>query len=104
MNAWSSIATCAVATLVVALGCSPEPRPVAPAPAAPAPAAPAAPAGAAACNNQPNMSAALGELRAARGSLDKAEHDKGGWRVKAIEATETATRETERGCAFADTH
>jgi hypothetical protein len=101
MNAWNSIASCAVATFIVAVGCSPAPAPAAPAPAAPAP---AAPAGGAGCNNQPNMSAALGELRNARGSLDHAEHDKGGWRVKAIEATDTAIRETERGCAFADTH
>jgi hypothetical protein len=60
--------------------------------------------GAAACNNQVNMAQALGHLRNARGSLDRAEHDKGGWRVKAIEATDTAIHETERGCAFADTH
>jgi len=60
--------------------------------------------GAAACNNQPNMASALGELRAADGSLQRAEHDKGGWRAKAIEATKTAIVETERGCAFADTH
>ena len=58
--------------------------------------------GARACNNQPNMANALGSLRNARGALDRAEHDKGGWRVKAIEATDTAIRETERGCAFAD--
>jgi hypothetical protein len=59
---------------------------------------------AAACNNQPNMSAALSSLRKARGFLERAEHDKGGWRVKAIQSTDVAIRETERGCAFADTH
>jgi hypothetical protein len=57
-----------------------------------------------ACNNQSNMAAALAGLRAARASLDKAEHNKGGWRVKAIEATDVAIRETDRGCNFADTH
>jgi hypothetical protein len=60
--------------------------------------------GAAACNNQPNMMAAIGHLRNARASLDRAEHDKGGWRVSAIRSTDNAIRETERGCAFADTH
>lgn len=60
--------------------------------------------GAAACKNQPNMAEALGHLRNARGFLERAEHDKGGWRVKAIEATDMAIRETERGCAFANTH
>ena len=60
--------------------------------------------GAAACNNQPNMANALTSLRNARGALDRAEHDKGGWRAKAIEQTEAAIKETERGCAFADTH
>jgi hypothetical protein len=60
--------------------------------------------GAAACNNQPNMTAALGELRNARGYLEHAADNKGGWRVGAIQWTETAIRETERGCAFADTH
>jgi hypothetical protein len=60
--------------------------------------------GAAACNNQPNMMTAINHLRNARASLERAEHDKGGWRVKAIQSTENAIRETERGCAFADTH
>jgi hypothetical protein len=53
------------------------------------------------CHDQPNMAAALGSLRAARASLDKAEHDKGGWRAGAVTATNTAISETERGCAFA---
>jgi hypothetical protein len=60
--------------------------------------------GAAACNNQINMANALTSLRSGRAALDHAEHDKGGWRVKAIEATDSALKETERGCAFADTH
>jgi len=60
--------------------------------------------GAAACNNQINMANALTSLRSGRASLDKAEHDKGGWRVKAVEASDSAIKETERGCAFADTH
>jgi hypothetical protein len=64
----------------------------------------AAHAQAAACNNQPNMGHALGALKSARGYLDRAEHDKGGWRAKAIESADTAIRETEKGCAYADTH
>jgi len=54
--------------------------------------------------NQPNMEAALAKLQEARGFLDKAEHDKGGWRTAAIGATDTAIRETKRGIAFANTH
>jgi hypothetical protein len=60
--------------------------------------------GAAACNNQPNMMGAINALRGARSWLERAEHDKGGWRVRAIESADLAIRETERGCAFADTH
>jgi hypothetical protein len=51
---------------------------------------------------QPNMEAALAHLRDARASLDKAEHNKGGWRVKAIESTDAAIKETSRGIAYAD--
>ena len=99
MNRWNSIAICSLTTLILALGCEVHESPA----PAPAPAAPPA-AGGGACNNQPNMAGALQELREARGSLERAEHDKGGWRVKAVEATNTAIRETENGCAFADTH
>ena len=60
--------------------------------------------GGGACSNQPNMAAALGQLRNARAALDRAEHNKGGWRDRAIAATNTAIGETERGCAFSDTH
>ena len=56
------------------------------------------------CRNQPNMQAALDQLRSARASLEHAEHDKGGWRAKAIEATDKAINETKRGCEFADKH
>jgi len=53
------------------------------------------------CHDQPNMADAAAELKAARASLGKAEHNKGGWRVAAIEATDKAIAETDRGCAFA---
>jgi hypothetical protein len=56
------------------------------------------------CHDQPNMVAALTGLRSARTALEKAEHNKGGWRAAAIEKTSAAIAETERGCAFADTH
>ena len=54
-----------------------------------------------ACNDQPNMAAALSQLRAARASLNSAEHNKGGWRDNAEKATDNAIAETTRGCALA---
>lgn len=60
------------------------------------------PASLASCNHQPNMASALDKLREARGWLDQAEHNKGGWREGAIAATDTALQETQRGCAYAD--
>ena len=60
--------------------------------------------GAAACFNQPNMNNALNELRNARGALERAAENKGGWRVAALRWTDKAIVETERGCAFANTH
>ena len=51
--------------------------------------------------DQPHMRRALEHLRAARAELETAEHDKGGWRVRAIENTNRAIAETERGMAFA---
>lgn len=63
---------------------------------------PAKAQGPAACNNQPNMAAALNHLRSARNWLARAEHNKGGWRDRAIQSTDNAIRETERGCAVAD--
>jgi hypothetical protein len=56
------------------------------------------------CHNQGNMAAALHGFRAARASLDRAEHNKGGWRDRAIKAADAAIHETENGCAFADSH
>jgi hypothetical protein len=85
MNYWKPIALCAIAGLVVSVGTQVS-------------------SAAGVCHDQPNMAAALGGLKAARASLDKAEHNKGGWRVAAIEATNKAIAETDRGCAFADTH
>ena len=85
MNVWKPIALCSVAGLVASVGvqiASAEDM----------------------CRGQHHMQLALEHLRAGRAELEKAEHNKGGWRVRAIEATDSAIRETERGCAFADTH
>lgn len=53
---------------------------------------------------QPHMRTALEHLRAARQSLEKAEPDKGGHRVKAIEMVNGAIREVEAGIAYANRH
>jgi hypothetical protein len=51
--------------------------------------------------DQPHMRAALGHLRAARAELQSAEHNKGGWRVRALEHVNRAIADTESGIAFA---
>jgi hypothetical protein len=86
MNYWKPIALCSIAGLVVSLGVQ------------------TAHATDAACHGQTNMAAAAKLLRDARAALDKAEHNKGGWRAAAIQATDNAIKETDRGCQFADTH
>jgi hypothetical protein len=43
------------------------------------------------------MRAAIESLRAAREHLANAEHDHGGWRERAIEATDHAIHDTEEG-------
>ncbi|MGH8101455.1 MAG: hypothetical protein ACREIW_09165 [Chthoniobacterales bacterium] len=48
---------------------------------------------------QPHMIAALGHLRAARAELRMAEHNKGGWRVRAVANVERAIADVERGMA-----
>ena len=49
--------------------------------------------------DQPHMRRALENLRAAKAELEMAEHNKGGWRLRAIEHTNRAIGETERGMA-----
>ena len=88
MKIWKPIALCTVAGAVVA--------------ALALRSAPAEAGGV--CHGQPNMQAALDGLRAARASLDKAEHNKGGWRDRAEAAADNAIKETVAGCAVADTH
>jgi hypothetical protein len=46
---------------------------------------------------QPNMESALSSLNAARSSLERAAHDKGGHRVRAIELVNQAIAEVEMG-------
>ena len=48
---------------------------------------------------QPKMQAALEQLRHARGALERAEHDKGGHRVKALGLIDQAIDEVKAGIA-----
>jgi hypothetical protein len=50
--------------------------------------------------DQPHMQAALDHLRAARAELDKAEADKGGHRMKAIQLVNDAISQVEKGVGF----
>jgi hypothetical protein len=50
------------------------------------------------------MQAALGDLEAAKASLQKAEADKGGHRVKALGLINSAIAEVRAGMAFAAGH
>ena len=54
--------------------------------------------------NQPRMQHALQALENARAQLEKAEHDKGGHRVKAIELINHAIAEVQAGIAYDNTH
>ncbi len=57
-----------------------------------------------ATGGQPQMNAALDELRAARSELDAAATDKGGHRSKAIGLVDEAITEVQAGIEFARTH
>jgi hypothetical protein len=50
------------------------------------------------------MHAALEHLRAAKQSLERADPDKGGHRVKAMELVDAAIRHVEQGIEFANNH
>lgn len=54
--------------------------------------------------NQPHMQAAMTALKAAKEQLQKATADKGGHRVKAIELTNAAIAETQKGIDYDDKH
>jgi hypothetical protein len=96
MNLWKPIALCAIAACVVSVGVQAR--------ASSGAADKSDGIAAGPCHDQPNMANAVRDLKAARGWLEKAEHNKGGWRVAAIEATDKAIHEADRGCAFADAH
>ena len=92
MNVWKPIAFCLAAALVASIGVqtasadrNPDPLPGAIAGCGP---------------RQPNMAAAHSALQSALSYLNKAEHNKGGWRVAAINATNTAINETATGCNY----
>lgn len=53
---------------------------------------------------QPAMQKALQHMRQAQAELEKAEHDKGGHRVKAMEHLKAAMAEAQAGIQFANTH
>jgi hypothetical protein len=55
-------------------------------------------------DQQPKMQAALGALEAAKTNLENATHDKGGHRVKALEATKEAIEQTKKGIAYDNAH
>ena len=59
---------------------------------------------AAAYEDQPLMTSAMQELREAEQALLKADHDKGGHRVKAIELIRQAQREVQAGIDYDNTH
>ncbi len=50
--------------------------------------------------DQPHMLAALDHLRAAKAELDKADADKGGHRVKAMQLVSDAIAQVERGIEY----
>lgn len=53
---------------------------------------------------QPKMHAALAALEAAKTNLENASEDKGGHRVKAIQATKEAIEQTKKGIAYDNNH
>ncbi|MBI3204079.1 MAG: hypothetical protein HYZ29_21265 [Myxococcales bacterium] len=53
---------------------------------------------------QPHMKAALKTLHGARAQLEKASHDKGGHRAKALKEVKLAIDQVEKGIAFDQTH
>ncbi|HWE27653.1 MAG TPA: hypothetical protein VHB97_06595 [Polyangia bacterium] len=57
-------------------------------------------AGRASAVPQPNMEAALGHLEQAKSALEKAEHNKGGFRVKALEHVNQAIAATREAIAI----
>jgi len=55
-------------------------------------------------DEQPHMQSALDHLKAAKGALESADHDKGGHREKALKATVAAIDEVKEGIDFDNKH
>ncbi len=53
---------------------------------------------------QPHMEKALGDLQAARKSLEAAAEHKGGWRAAALGHVDAAIADTNNGIAYAKSH
>ena len=51
--------------------------------------------------DQPHMKEALHHLRETRAQLERAEHNKGGWRERALQNVDRAIHEVENGMAAA---
>jgi hypothetical protein len=54
--------------------------------------------------NQPNMAQGIVQLREARRQLREAKHDKGGYRVQAMNLIQQAIEQLKEGIRFANTH
>jgi len=96
MNVWKPIALIATTGLVVSLGIETAHAMKA---SQPEPSNLSGP-----CWDQPNMAAAKSNLESALSYLNRAEHNKGGWRDAAIAATQTAVARTNEGCRYANGH
>ncbi|MBL9108250.1 MAG: hypothetical protein JNM74_03220 [Myxococcales bacterium] len=55
-------------------------------------------------DEQPKMQAALAQLQAAKGSLQNATTDKGGFRVKALQNVNDAIDNVKKGIEYDNTH
>ncbi len=93
MNVWKPIALCFAAGFVASIGIqvasankNPDPPPSLTGP----------------CFDQPNMAHTKGSIEDALTWAAKAEHNKGGWRDRAIAALNTAHNEINNGCNFAN--
>ena len=94
MNVWKPIAICLATALVASVGVQTASADRNPSPM---------PGNIAGCGpRQPNMAAAQSALQTAISYLNKAEHNKGGWRVAAVNAATTALNQTATGCNYAE--
>jgi hypothetical protein len=58
----------------------------------------------ASADSQPHMKTALATLKVAKSQLEKATHDKGGHRAKALQLTEQAMEQVKKGIEFDNKH